>query len=87
MKHSIISTMVIQSSTSLRESVTKDMAPLVGVLPLAAIGNSGNNGDVVLGREQGPQRAVPRVDQRECLKTCTFNTKAGEHSPDGQMTH
>lgn len=47
------------------------------MLPLAAISDSGNHADVLLGIEKGPQGAVPRVDQRELMEACAFNTTTG----------
>lgn len=40
-------------------------------LPLAAISDGGLHGDVLLRSEKRPQRAVPHVDQRELMETCT----------------
>lgn len=40
-------------------------------LPLAAISDGGLHGDVLLRIEKRPQRAIPYVDQRELMETCT----------------
>lgn len=43
-------------------------------LPLAAVGDGRNHGDVLLQSEGGVQGAVPRVDQRERAEACTINS-------------
>lgn len=40
------------------------------VLPLAAISDGRNHGDVLFRIEKSLQRAVPRVDQRELMEAC-----------------
>lgn len=46
------------------------------MLPLAAISDSRNHGDVLFRIEKRPQRAIPRVDQCELMEAYTFNTTA-----------
>lgn len=46
-------------------------------LPLAAISDGRNHGDVLLRIEKRPQRTVPRVDQCELNEAYTFNTTGG----------
>lgn len=42
-------------------------------LPLAAVGDRGHRGNVLLQSEDGVQGAVPRVDKCELVEACTIN--------------
>lgn len=52
-----------------------------GASPLAAVGDGGNRGDVLLGGEGGREGAVPGADQREPTEAWTQQDRAEK---DGQ---
>lgn len=52
-----------------------------GPLPLAAVSDGGNHGNVLLQGENWVQGAVPRVDEREPVDACTINRSVSIRQP------
>lgn len=52
------------------------------ILPVAAVGDCRNHGNVLLKSENRVQRAVPRVDKCELVEACAFNTTASIRQPN-----